>query len=221
MKLTRISKSFTYKYKIQGIDIPDLRREAIILYVIKYDGCNKKELCDYMEELLEEKPPIYVSSKVTYKIVDELVRDKVMTQTPNVNNRREVQLHVNHRDAIIYNELENIDNLISTLTNLPPNLNKVRVEIILTMLRSLSHYVKGIKLPSYELDTFNREIINLNRKISEQVYNPEYTKEVLDGYKNKLIKLKLDPDIKKSPYNVKIINGLIKYEEEFNKKFLN
>ena len=89
------------------------------------------------------------------------------------------------------------------------------------MLRSLSHYVKGIKLPSDELDTFNREIINLNRKISEQVYNPEYTKEVLHSYKNKLIKLKLDPDIKNSPYNVKIINGLIKYEEEFNKKFLN
>ena len=49
---------------------------------------------------------------------------------------------------MIYNELENIDNLISTLINLPPNLNKVRVEIILTMLRSLSYYVKGIKLPS-------------------------------------------------------------------------
>ena len=144
-----------------------------------------------------------------------------MTQLRNPKNRREVQLHVNQRDAEIYNELENIDNLISTLIGLPPNLNKVRVEIILTMLRSLSYHIKGIKLPNYESDIFNREIMKLNRKISEQVYNPEYTKELLHSYKNKLIKLKLDPDVKNSSYNIKIIDELVKFEEEFNKKFLN
>ena len=32
-----------------------------------------------------------------------------MIQSVNVNNRREVQLHFNPKNAIIYNELENID----------------------------------------------------------------------------------------------------------------
>ena len=89
------------------------------------------------------------------------------------------------------------------------------------MLRSLSYYVKSIKLPTYESDTFNREIMKLNRKISEQVYNPEYTKKMLHSYKNKLITLKLDPDVKNAPYNIKIIDKLVKFEEEFNEKFLN
>ena len=53
-----VSTHHTYKYRILGDSDP--RREAIILYVIKHDGCNKTKLCDYMEELLEEKPPIYV-----------------------------------------------------------------------------------------------------------------------------------------------------------------
>ena len=35
-----------------------------------------------------------------------------MTQSVNVKNRREVQLHINPKNAMIYNELENIDNLI-------------------------------------------------------------------------------------------------------------
>ena len=144
-----------------------------------------------------------------------------MTQLRNPKNRREVQLHVNDTDAEIYNELEDIDNLISTLIDLPPNLNKVRVEIILTMLRSLSYHVKSIKLPTYETDTFNREIVKLNRKISEQIYNPEYTKEMLHSYKNKLIKLKLDPAVKNAPYNIKVIDRLVKFAEEFNEKFLN
>ncbi len=218
MVLRRVSKTLTFKYHI---DIPDPRRHAIIQYVIKHDGCNKKELCDYMESKLREKPPIYVGTNTTYKIVAELVKDKLMIQSVNQKNRREVQLHYNRKNAMIYNELENIDNLIPTLIDLPFNLNKVRVEIILTMLRSLSYYVKDIKLPAYESDTFNREILNLNRKISEQVYNPEYTKKMLHSYKNKLITLKLDPDVKNSSYNIKIINELVKFEEEFNKKFLN
>ena len=165
--------------------------------------------------------PLGCSEKPTYKIVKELVSDKVMTQLRNPKNRREVQLHVNQRDAEIYNELENIDNLISTLTGLPPNLNKVRVEIILTMLRSLSYHIKTIKLPNYESDIFNREITKLNRKISEQIYNPEYTKELFHSYKNKLIKLKLDPTVKNAPYNIKVIERLVEFAEEFNKKFLN
>lgn len=220
MILVRVSSPRTYKYKIHGLD-PDPRRQAIILYVLKHDGCNKTQLSDYMESKLPEKPPIYASIKTTYKIVDELVKDKVMIQSVNEKNRREVQLHINRKNGMIYNELEIIENLISTLIDPMPNLNKVRVEIILTMLRFLSYYVMGIKLPTYESDTFNREIMKLNRKISEQVYNPEYTKEVLHSYKNKLIKLKLDPDVKNSSYNIKIINDLVKYEEQFNKKFLN
>ena len=224
--LKRVSKTLTFRYHI---DIPDPIRHAIILYVIKHDGCNKTELTNYMESKLQEKPPnyastktpIYASIKTTYKIVAELVRDKVMTQSVNVKNRREVQLHINPKNAMIYNELENIDNLIRTLTDLPPNLNKVRVEIILTMLRSLSYHVKSIKLPTYESDTFNREITKLNRKISEQVYNPQYTKEMFHSYKNKLIKLKLDPAVKNSPYNIKIIDELVKFAEEFNERFLN
>ena len=102
------------------------------------------------------------------------------------------------------------------MIDLPPNLNKVRVETILTMLRSLSYHVKSIKLPTYETDTFNREIVKLNRNISEQIYNPEYTKEMLHSYKNKLIKLKLDPAVKNAPYNIKVIDRLVKFAEEFN-----
>ena len=51
----RVSKTLTFKYHI---DIPDPRRQAIILYVIKHDGCNKTELTNYMESKLQEKPPI-------------------------------------------------------------------------------------------------------------------------------------------------------------------
>ena len=211
--LRRIRKPSTYKY---DIETPDPRLEEIIRYVIKHDLCNKKDLSDYMDSKLSEKPLIGCSQKITYKKVTELRRDKVMTQLRNPKNRREVQLHVNDTDAEIYNELEDIDNLISTLIDLPPNLNKVRVETILTMLRSLSYHVKSIKLPTYETDTFNREIVKLNRKISEQIYNPEYTKEMLHSYKNKLIKLKLDPAVKNAPYNIKVIDRLVKFAEEFN-----
>ena len=114
--LKRVSKTLTFRYHI---DIPDPIRHAIILYVIKHDGCNK--LQEKPPNYASTKTPIYASIKTTYKIVAELVRDKVMTQSVNVKNRREVQLHINPKNAMIYNELENIDNLIRTLTDLPPN----------------------------------------------------------------------------------------------------
>jgi hypothetical protein len=218
-KLIRVSRTFTFKYKHEK---PEPRRQAIILYIIKYDGCNMTQLIDYMERKLEEKPSneIYASVKTTYKIVNELVKDKVIISSIIKKNRRERHLHINHKHSIIYNELDNIESLISTIIDPMPNLNKIRVEMVITLLRSLSYYVKGIKLPTYESDTFNREIMRLNRKLSEQVYNSEYAKEVLRIYKNKLVKLKQDPDIKNSSYNIKIIDDLVKFEEDFNKKFL-
>ena len=65
--LKRVSKPRTYKYDI--IEVPNPRREAIIGYVRKHDGCNKKELCDYMDSKLSEKPPVGCSTKITYKKV--------------------------------------------------------------------------------------------------------------------------------------------------------
>ena len=44
---------------------------------------------------------------------------------------------------------------------------------------------------------------------------------MLHGYKNKLITLKLDPDVKNVPYNINVIDWLVKFAEEFNEKFLN
>jgi hypothetical protein len=76
-KLVRVSRTFTYKYKHEK---PDPTRQAIVLYIIKYDGCNMTRLTNYMERKLEEKPPdeIYASVKTTYKYLNELVKDKVI-----------------------------------------------------------------------------------------------------------------------------------------------
>lgn len=227
------------------------RTQAVIIHIERHPGCIKTNISDYMERKLNEKPPnnMYASIKKTYKIVEDLLEDKIIILKINEQNRRERHYYINDKNLYIQvrqllSQLrkniirfnEPIDKINKESLKAANDLEKTPFhnykrdfifsyyESIGLILRHLPKLIKSKRFSDQDTQSFMLKIMELNEEFTEQIYGLENAKEVAIHAMNMLAdtknKLSQPSYLGQHYVNSKMIDETVQTLENFNKIFL-
>jgi hypothetical protein len=179
------------------------KRDLIVEFVIKHDGCTQTAIIDYMAQTKKEKSPLHAASETTRNELRKLKDEKddegnaILTIIKDPKNSQIHHYHIHNKFSIIYKELDKIDNFIIMWDNPIHRINSdygiypvgsiqqlpgIQIkrdfvfsyyETIRTKLYLLLDQLAILKLSEKNAQTLFKMIMKLIEKLSEQIMNDE------------------------------------------------